>query len=132
MSQYASAAELKQLGLPAEALEDVTDADIDAQIQASCGVIDAYLSARVTLPISTPYPDVLKRFSVDMAVFHILMRRGFNPEAYDANYKELHDRAEMFFKDFAEGKVNIPGLIDATPSVSEGAPRISTGTARGW
>lgn len=132
MSQYATAAELKQLGLPAEALEEVLDADIDAQIQASCGVIDAYLSARVTLPLSAPYPDVLKRFSVDMAVFHILMRRGFNPEEYDANYKELHDRAEDFFRDFAAGKVNIPGLIDATPSTSEGAPMVYTATARGW
>jgi phage gp36-like protein len=131
MSQYATAADLKQIGLPSQALEEVPDADINAQIQASCGVIDAYLSARVTLPISAPYPDVLKRFSVDMAVFHILMRRGFNPEDYDANYKLLHDRGEQFFKDFAAGKVNIPGLVDATP-VSESAPRFSSGTARGW
>lgn len=132
MSQYATADDLRQIGLPPGALEEVPTCDIDAQIQASCGVIDAYLSARVTLPISAPYPDLLKRFSVDKAVFHILMRRGFNPEAYDANYKILHDRAEEFFKDFAAGKVNIPGLIDATPSVSESSPRVSTGTARGW
>jgi phage gp36-like protein len=132
MSQYATATELKQLGLPAEALVDVLDADIDAQIEASCGVIDAYLMSRVTLPIAAPYPDLLKRFSVDMAAFHILMRRGFNPEAYDGNYKELHDRAEEFFKDFAAGRVNIPDLIDATPDTVEGAPMIASGTARGW
>ena len=132
MSQYATATELRQIGLPNEALEEVADADIDAQIQASCGVIDAYLASRYTLPISSPYPDVLKRFSVDMAVFHILMRRGFNPEDYDANYKELHDRAEEFFKDVAAGRVSIPDLIDATPSTNEGAPRVTTATARGW
>ena len=132
MSQYSTATELKQLGLPAESLEEVADADIDAQITASCGIIDAYLSSRVTLPISAPYPDLLVRFSVDMAVFHILMRRGFNPEEYDSNYKELHDRAEEFFKDYAAGKVNIPDLVDATPLVSEGAPDVFTGTARGW
>lgn len=131
-SQYATATELKQLGLPAEAVEELLDADIDAQIQASCGVIDAYLSSRYTLPISAPYPDVLKRFSVDMAVFHILMRRGFSAEAYDGNYKILHDRAEEFFKDVAAGRANIPDLIDATPSTSEGAPMFATGTARGW
>jgi phage gp36-like protein len=132
LSQYATAADLKQLGLPPEALEEVTDADIDAQIQASCGVIDSFLASRYTLPISAPYPDVLKRFSVDMAVFHILMRRGFNPESYDANYKELHDRAEEFFKDVASGKRQIPGIIDATPATKGGAPTVSTGSLRGW
>ena len=131
-SQYATADELKQLGLPPEALEDVDDADIDAQLQASAGTMDSYLSSRYALPIASPYPSGLKRCNVDIAVFHILMRRGFNPEEYDENYKLLHDSCMEWLKNVRDGKLNIPDLIDSTPNKSEAAPAFSSNALRGW
>ena len=131
-SQYSTAAELKQAGLPAEALEEVADADIDFQLQLSAGVIDSYLTARYSLPLSAPYPDALKRCNIDMAVFHILMRRGFNPEEYDANYKELHDACLEWLADVRDGKLTPPGMEDTTPATDEGAPLVFTSPARGW
>ena len=129
---YATAADLKQLGLPAEALEEVADADIDAQLEASAGMMDAYLASRYSMPLLAPYPEALKRCNIDMAVFHILMRRGFNPEEYDANYKELHDRCIDFLAEVRDGKLTIPGIVDQTPSLNEAAPMVYTSTARGW
>jgi len=130
---YATATELKQLGIPADALEELTDPDdLDAQLDADAGVMDMYLASNYTLPLSTPYPEALKRINVCLAVYHILCRRGFNPEGPDKLYQ---DNARMCMKQLekiANGELTVPGIVDATPTVNESAPTVSTMVSRGW
>lgn len=132
MPAYATAADLKSLGLPPDALEDVDDADIDDQLLADAGVIDVFLAGQYTLPLSSPYPEFLRRTNVCLSTWHILLRRGYNPEGEDDNYKAQFDHCMQMLKMIAAGKLSVPGLIDNTPTVSEGAPRVNTSTARGW
>lgn len=134
MSQYATVEELKVLAIPGPAIDEVSDADLDAQLQASAGMMDAYLAVRYSMPLveGTGYPDALKRCNVDMATFHVMLRHGFDPQAYDANYKEMHDRCIDFLEMVRDGKLTIPGIEDQTPAVNESAPRVYTSEARGW
>lgn len=132
MSQYATVQEFKTLGLPAAALEELTEADIEAQLQDASGIIDLHLSSRYTLPLVAPFPDALRRFCVCIATFHILLRRGYNPEEFDAGYSKEHDDCLELLERIAKGDLTIPGIEDQTPTVSEGRPRVSTQPLRGW
>ena len=129
---YASPDELKTLGLPADALEEVTDPDIQAQLDADSGIMDLYIGSQYTLPISAPYPEALKRINVCLSVFQIMMRRGFNPEGPDAHYKENYTSCMEMLGQIRDGRLPIPGIVDATPTTNEGTPQVSTQAARGW
>jgi hypothetical protein len=131
MSQYATVAEFKILGLPEEAVEELSDSDIEEQLVADAGVIDLHLP-NATLPIVAPYPEFLKRCNVCLSVWHVLLRRGFEPEGIDDKYKLAHDECMALLEKVSNGKLTIPGLIDSTPTVSEGSPAVSTSALRGW
>lgn len=129
---YATPDDLKSLGLPAVALEELTDPDIQDQLDADSGVIDVFLSPRYSLPLTAPFPEFLRRCNVCLAVWHIMLRRGFEPEAFDQNYKTQFDECMALLKDIADGKLTIPGIIDNTPTVNEGRPIVVTKPLRGW
>jgi len=129
---YATPTELKTLGLPADALEEVTDPDIQAQLDADAGIMDMYIGARYSLPISAPYPEALKRINVCLTVYHIMMRRGFNPEGPDALYKENYLECMGMLGEIRDGRLPLPDIVDSTPTVDEGTVGVSTKALRGW
>ncbi len=129
---YATPSELKTLGLPEDALEELTDSDVNAQLTADAGIMDMYLGAQFTLPISPPYPEALKRINICLAVYHIMMRRGFNPETTDMLYKENYLECMKMLEDIRDGRLPLPGVEDDTPTVDEGIPQINTSPLRGW
>jgi len=131
VSQYVTAAEYKVLGLPADALEEVTDAELDTHLQAVSGMIDSYLESRYTLPL-TNTPDALKRCCSCLASWHILLWRGYNPETFDTGYKEAHDACIAWLEGVRDGRNSVPGAEDQTPTVDEGAPIVSSADLRGW
>lgn len=129
---YCTVQDVKDIGLPEEALEELTDAQIQEQIDTVQGVIDVYIS-RYDLPLQTPYPDFLKRVNIDLAVCEIFLYRGYNPEeGNDQNYSARCERWLGMLDDIASGNLNIPGIIDETPTVNESAPKVKTSTLRGW
>jgi phage gp36-like protein len=129
---YATPDDLKEIGLPPEALEELTDPDIQAQLTADAGIMDFYIGAQYTLPILAPYPAGLVRINVCLATYHILMRRGFNPEGPDRLYAENFKSCMALLEDIKNGIVPIPGIEDSTPTVNEGAPQVATQPLRGW
>ena len=131
MSQYATVTDFKILGLPAEAIEELTDNEIDDQLKAAAGVIDLHLPNN-TLPVSAPYPEFLRRCNVCLARWSVLLRRGFEDDGIDNKYKEAFDECMALLEKISLGKLTIPGLIDATPTTREGAPLVSTSPLRGW
>ena len=128
---YVTVDEYKILGLPADALEELGDSDIQLFLDVAAGVIDSYLS-RYTLPLIAPYPEALKGVNVCLATWKILLHRGFNPETYDTNYREAYDRCMQFLEKVASGEVTLPGVEDQTPGQEGGVPRVSTKPLRGW
>ncbi len=134
MSQYADKGELSDLGLRTGALEEITDETLDEHLQAASGIIDSYIGARYTLPLGTPYPMVLKRVCVTIAVYEILLWRGFNPETYDTNYKDQYTWAMDWLDKVNRGLIGIPGII-TTPSPggdSMSSPLVYSRPMRGW
>lgn len=128
---YATTTDLDELGLPTGWLTGVTTAQQEAALDAASAEADDYLRARYTLPLSA-YPDSLKARVVDMAVFRLMKRRGYNPENGNDNLiAKAYDDAMVWLKQVARGEV-VLGATDATPSTYEGAPEVNTGTARGW
>lgn len=132
MSQYATSDDLKTLGLPADALEELSNADIDAQLVASSGIMDMFIGAAYPLPIAAPYPDALVQINVCLAVYKILLRRGFNPEGPDMLYKENYLQCMETLGEIRDGRLPIPGIVDATPEVKEGGIHVTTTALRGW
>lgn len=81
---------------------------IDYGITQASAEIDAYCS-RYTLPFAT-VPEVLKKYCVDMALFHIFSRQGFRftEESEDYVIYLRYKMALDFLKQVAAGKVDLP------------------------
>ena len=130
---YATSTELRQLGIPADALEELTGpGDLDSQLDADAGIMDMYLASNYARPLTAPYPEALKRINVCLAVYHILCRRGFNPEGPDKLYQDNAKMCMEQLEAISKGELTIPGIIDSTPTVNESAPSVTTMTPRGW
>lgn len=129
---YCTVQDIKDLGLPAEALEEIDDTLIQGQIDTTAGVIDVYLASQYVLPLAEPYPEFLRRVNIDLAVCEIFLYRGYNPEEYDDNYAKRCERWMAILEDVSTGKLTIPGVEDDTPGVNEGAPKVHTSNLRGW
>ncbi len=125
---YSTPDDFRSLGLPPAQVEESTDAQIQAHLSASAGVIDSYLGARFTLPLAQPIPDVLIKIEVDLAVCSYLLWRGYNPETFDTLYSERCKQARAWLESVAAGRVSIPGAVDSSPGVSGSAPKVATST----
>lgn len=138
MSQYATTTNLQNLGLPAAALTSVSTTIQDEHLVKASGVVDSYLRGRTTLPLVAPYPDEIIDATCRIAAYTLLVRRGFNPDAYDANFRALYEDAIRWLKDVSAGRANLAQAAD-TSTAREGAPRIQSGEQsttpsqlRGW
>ena len=128
---YVTVDEYKILGLPAEALEEVLDSEIQAHIDVAAGVIDSHLS-RYDLPLVAPFPEALKRVNTCLATWYILLWRGYNPETFDQGYRQAFEDCMAYLGKIASGELTLPGVEDQTPGVNEGAPRVTSQPLRGW
>lgn len=131
-SQYASRSDLEGLGLPRTALKNVENGTIDDILIAASGFVDSHLRGRYSLPLQNPFPPEIATATVDIGALRVLRRRGYNPDEFDESWKEAHDAAVTWLKDVAAGRVHLAIAADATPTTSEGAPRVQTQPARGW
>lgn len=137
MSQYASATDFKELGLPERSLKNVKDEILDRFLTASSGRIDTSLRAHHTLPLTgalgppNTFPAEVVECAVIIARYKFMIWRGFNPDEFDINFKEAHDACIEWLDKIASGGASL-GDVDATPSVIEGAPKTTSNASRGW
>lgn len=88
------------LGVPDQAV-------VDEAIRNAQAEIDAYAAARYPVPFS-PVPQVIKKICVDIAIYHLFSRRGFDPEkAEDQVVVDRYRAAVKFLQDLARGLVQI-------------------------
>jgi phage gp36-like protein len=125
---YATPEDVKTIGLPEAALQEVPDAVIQSHLDSEAGLIDSYLAARYSLPLVAPYPEALRRANVFLAVCSILLWRGYNPETFDTLYSERCKQTMAWLEAVAAGRANVPGVVDSTPGKSESAPAVVTAT----
>ena len=151
MAQYATTQDLRDGGLPPEALEGIDGREIVKFLSRSGDMIDTYLRSHHTLPIAgalldtngtNTFPGELIRCNVIMASYDLIVWRGFAPAGDDESWETRFDKCIEWLKMLASGAVSL-GDVDDTPGTREGAPKVQNngsgtvnaapdGQVRGW
>lgn len=148
LSQYASIADLKELGLPGTAFapplgmtQAVFDAAVNAQIVAVSGKIDSYLRGKYAVPLTgalgpNSYPPEFRKATTDIEALELLTWRGFNPDQFDEVFVKRSEAAYKWLSDIAKGTAVVdlppPPPTDPGSAPSPGAAAIATRPRRGW
>jgi len=99
----------------------VVDADVVTRAIADAdGLIDGYCGRRRTVPFTT-IPPLVRKFSVDIAIYNLYARRKGAPEDRRNRFKEAVD----FLKGVASG-TNSLGEDDPEGTGTGDAPEMST------
>lgn len=129
MSQYPTLEDLQDCGLPPGALEDIPEPE-KFLVNASAHV-DSYLRGRYALPLSAPYPQELIDAALAIAVYRIMMFRGFDSESQDMlivdrfQYYTGKPGQKGWLDKLSTGQVNLAVTADATPGVVDGGSVIN-------
>jgi phage gp36-like protein len=133
---YSNLADIKKL-IPEETLIQVTDdegagivveARIDEAIAQADSEIDAYLGTRYDVPFAT-VPDVVKKISVDLAIYNLYSRRV---EEIPATRADRYKNSIKLLEGIRDGKISIgeatepPGNTDEIKVGTSEADRIFT------
>lgn len=112
---YATPADVRDpgWGLPAGALRNITDPEIQQALASASSEADSYLSSQYTVPLTGTTPPVLAMKVCHMAAWYLLSGKGFNPqlgmdEAVYTRYKD----AISWLKQIASGNAALPGYSD--------------------
>lgn len=133
MARYAEIADLDKLGIQTSALASLSTDQKNGALDRASGEIDSYIGNVYKLPL-TAWGDDVRARCVDMAVYHLLARRGFNPDGKDAIIQDRYDAALVWLRDIATGRARLlaPAAVDQTPSSYEGGAYVVTRARRGW
>ncbi len=77
---FATIADFESAGLPLSALGSVSKLDVLRQLERDSAFAATYLGDKYTMPLSAPYDPALVDAVCRIAAWHLLCRRGFNPE----------------------------------------------------
>lgn len=148
-SQYASIADVRELSLPATALEPPVgmtqvefDVAVNAQLVAISAKVDDYLRGRHSVPLigslgpPSTYPEQFTKAVADIAAYEILVTFGFNPGEYDENYKLRAEAQWAWLRDIAKGVIvvdlPVPPPGDPAAAIGRRGGRVYSGYSRGW
>jgi phage gp36-like protein len=130
MAAYASLTDLTQLGLPTAALTEIDDATRTASLEAASSLADGYLAAVYTLPLTSHGSD-LTRAVVSIAVYDLMVRRGYSADGADEEIRRRYEDAIRWLEKVAAGLIS-PDIVDDTPDHAEGGSFVVTMAKRGW
>lgn len=92
---------------------EIDDEKVSAAIAYADGIIDSYCGLRYTVPFVT-VPDVIKNYSVDIAIYRLYMLRKGAPD----DRVKAYDDAIAFLKLVSKGGVSL-GASDPDPTPAE-------------
>lgn len=102
---------------------DVVSSVVDAAISDADAMIDTYLAGKYSVPIS-PTPSIVRKLSVDIALYNLFSRRGRVSEATEQRYKD----AVSMLRDVSKGNAAIAGATDAPEERSDDVVIITNST----
>lgn len=127
---YATAADLKQCGLPAGALSGVTPADQLAALQKASAIANGYLRDRYTLPLSGDIDPGLVDAVCQIAAYRLMALRGYNPNSgADSLIRQGWVDATEWLKRVANGQVSL-AVVQGQPQSLQ--PDVITEPQRGY
>lgn len=134
MASYCTIAELATFGVRAEAMRGILEPEKQAAIDSASDEIDGYLASRYKLPL-TAWESDLRRHCACMAVYTLLVTRGFNPDRPgDQVLVDRNEAAIDWLKRISNGTV-VPRVTDSSsaPAVGKvsGGVKVSSYSSRG-
>jgi phage gp36-like protein len=119
-------------GLFGQQGDDSTAAQLDEYARDATDEINGSLGAVFSLPI-TAWRGDLRRKTAELGVYYALLHRGFSPDDEGGKaYRKMHDDVQAWLKDVRDQKIELQGIVDATPEVEDGGAYIVTDSPRGW
>ena len=127
---YSTLTDVKKL-IPEDTLIQLTDdegagvineARVTEAIAQADSEIDSYLGIRYSVPLS-PVPDVVKKLSVDMAIYNLYSRRV---EEIPATRAVRYKNSIRLLEGISKGTVSIGEKIEPEEAVSGDQPQVST------
>jgi len=106
------------------------DGDIDrgavtAALDDASSVIDSYLAARFTVPLTSPYPSSVVRCACDMAMFYLAERQPVVSDAITKRY----DECVKWLRGIKDGEVDPVGASGPIEeSSAQRSPRMNAET----
>lgn len=127
--EYIEDVEERRLQLAPLAEKAIIDADAE---------IDGYLARRYRVPV-TPAPKILHKFSIDIAIYNLVSRRGIDESDREKTVLTRYEAAIKFLTGVAEGKFSLaieeesPASVAASGFVVRSSARLfSREKMRGW
>jgi phage gp36-like protein len=116
---YCSLADLKKqlnetvlINLTDDNGESIQEDKIDSAITDAAAEIDSYAQAQYAVPFN-PIPEMIRKISVDIAVYNLFSKRGFDEEK-EKNIVSRYKNAVRFLENLAKGVVGF-GKAEAPP-----------------
>ena len=132
MSSYATITQLTNFALPSEAVQNISNAQLQNELDAASTLADSYLRGRYALPLLS--------FDIDLslnvcyvAAYSIMAARGFNPEAgADSIYFTRWEKAIKWLEGVQRQAIhpNITPSPTGNPTLT--FPQVRTECERGW
>lgn len=129
-AQYATATEARAEVAAAYFPAATADALIDRALQDNAALIDGYLAARYTLPLSS-WPGALRRCNAILAAYDMAHARGFDAGGVGSWIRQQRDWWVKWLEQVRDGRLSPPGIVDATPGEDAG-PEALSDEPRGW
>jgi phage gp36-like protein len=147
-TQYATRADLANLGLIGAALSSVSPATQDAALLAASAIADSQLQGQFVLPITSWGQDLVRAVCI-IAAYDLLTSRGYGPQqGVDDNIRKRFEDAMHWLDRVSKGEETPAYLIDSSISQSgqtmpppvdgstvfstSGGFQMQTSPTRGW
>jgi len=89
-----------------EGLGAANRARVDAAIAAATDEINGYCQARYPVPFN-PVPGFIKKLAVDIALYNLFARRGYDEESADRSIVDRYKAAIRVLENVARGLVTL-------------------------
>lgn len=112
---------------------EFSDVELDEYAQDATDDISAEaLAPLFQLPLVS-WPRNVDTKTAELAVYKAMRRRGNNPEDEAGKaYRQMHDDVMGWCERVREEEIELDGVVDQTPEISEGGAYIVTSADRGW
>lgn len=130
MGRYAKLSDLASSGLAEKKLANVPSEEQERAIESAESDADSYISGAGMVPPLLAFPAVLTSRVVDLAVYYLFEKKGYNPtNESDALIVTRRDNAIGWFRDLARNPALLPGAIGSNqsgPRTMRAAPIVLT------
>ena len=138
MTTYATRDEFRDFGLPAVAVEELSDEQLDGFLDGASAFVDSYIRGRYQLPDPSAVPPILipgeiRRATIVIATYDLVAFRGIDPEsAQDKLFVARYDSVIAWLEQLRDGKLHID--LPSTSSSTDGPNGYSVQSLepRGW